>query len=73
MPQATFVIGFYFVLAISAPSTSSKYFGPLHKEWHELEGESKLHPVCSTSDMQVLNAAACQVHFEFCLQVKCLQ
>lgn len=63
-----FVIGFYFLLAISFPKTSSKHFGPLHKEWHELEGESKLYPVCATSAVQVLNATASQGHFEFCLK-----
>lgn len=67
-PYAAFVIGFYFLLAILAPNTSSKYFGPLHKEWRELEGKSELHLVCSTLDMQVLNEIACQVHFEFCLK-----
>lgn len=50
--------------------SSGKYSGPLHKEWHELEGESKLHPVCFISDVQVLSATACQVHSEFCLKVQ---
>lgn len=64
------VIGFCFLLTIS---TGGSTLGLFTKNGMNSRGEHKCIQLVFISDMQVLSATACQVHFEFCLKVFILQ